>query len=158
MTKCLLGKCPGGGLAWYVSDCSNTYPIIQMDADVSEATPNYGVAPGVTVRRVAVFLQLCKLTDQLAEFSLNKYNGQDFYDGVSHVERKSSSTWLMLVSMVEGFTVPITITPSDSSCTTPSCGIDLDPLKNCDARLALPIGTDKFCKTAHLRNDVTIIS
>jgi len=43
------------------------------------------------------------------------------------------------------FTVAMTITPSDSSCPVGSCGVDADPLKHCDARLAWPKGSNQIC-------------
>lgn len=50
------------------------------------------------------------------------------------------------VSMVEGLTVPVTVTPSEHSCTVGSCGIEADPLMNCDSRLVYPKGENKICR------------
>ncbi|ODN80974.1 hypothetical protein L202_03084 [Cryptococcus amylolentus CBS 6039] len=70
----------------------------------------------------------------LAEISLNQYMGQDFYD----------------ISIVDGYNLPMTITPSDSSCTPPSCGADTDILTQCDPSLVYPKGNDKIysCNSA----------
>ncbi|TYJ57676.1 hypothetical protein B9479_001530 [Cryptococcus floricola] len=70
----------------------------------------------------------------LAEFTLNGYSGQDSYD----------------ISIVDGYNLPVTITPSDSSCTRSSCGAETDILTQCDPYLAYPQGNDKIysCNSA----------
>ncbi|WVQ73790.1 hypothetical protein IAR50_003370 [Cryptococcus sp. DSM 104548] len=70
----------------------------------------------------------------LAEFTLNGYSERDSYD----------------ISIVNGYNLPMTITPSDSSCTTSSCGAETDILTQCDPYLAFPKGNDKIysCNSA----------
>ncbi|ORX39164.1 thaumatin family-domain-containing protein [Kockovaella imperatae] len=64
----------------------------------------------------------------IAEFGMGGAEYGDFYD----------------VSMVEGFTVSMSITPSTSSCTVASCGAETDILRQCDPRLVWPKGSDQI--------------
>ncbi len=68
----------------------------------------------------------------LAEFTLSGAGGKDYYD----------------VSLVDGYNLPIKITPSISSCHTASCSVDLGP--NCPAGLKGPFDSSGFpvgCKS-----------
>jgi len=68
----------------------------------------------------------------LAEFTLLASGGLDYYD----------------VSLVDGFNLPVQITPSVSSCHTAGCNVDLGP--NCPANLKGPFDSTGFpvgCKS-----------
>eukprot|EP00253_Pinus_taeda_P032386 PITA_32386 len=73
----------------------------------------------------------CTLSGQppatLAEYTLNGGNGQDSYD----------------ISLVDGFNLPLAITPSDSSCTAPKCQNNINA--NCPAELLVTDGCDSAC-------------
>ena len=71
----------------------------------------------------------------LAEFSLLQANGNDFYD----------------VSIVDGYGLPVRITPSASACHVAECAVDLGPI--CPAALVGPLDSNGFplgCKSACL--------
>ena len=73
----------------------------------------------------------------LAEFSLRQSGGDDFYD----------------VSLVDGYGLPVRISPSASSCHVAECAVDLGPI--CPAALKGPYDSSGFpvgCKSACLAN------
>ena len=61
------------------------------------------------------------------------------------VDGQSDPDLLLPELIFTGFSVPMTITPSDSSCTTASCGEQTDILTQCDPRLVLPAGSKAIC-------------
>ncbi|WVQ81119.1 hypothetical protein IAT38_003241 [Cryptococcus sp. DSM 104549] len=63
----------------------------------------------------------------LAEFTIDAEN-LDSYD----------------ISIVDGYNLPMEITPSDSSCHKGSCGAETDILTQCDPALVVPKGSDKI--------------
>ena len=69
----------------------------------------------------------------LAEISLRQTDGNDFYD----------------VSIVDGYGLPVRVTPSASACHVTECAIDLGPI--CPAALQGPFDSNGFplgCKSA----------
>ena len=73
----------------------------------------------------------------LAEFSLRQTDGNDFYD----------------VSLVDGYGLPVSVTPSASACHVAECAVDLGP--NCPTALKGPFDSTGFplgCKSACLAN------
>jgi hypothetical protein len=65
----------------------------------------------------------------ILEFSLNSYNDLDFYD----------------VSLVQGFNIPIKLTPSFNSCGTVNCTADITG--ECPTQLQVPGGCNNPCTT-----------
>ena len=73
----------------------------------------------------------------LAEFSLRQNDDNDYYD----------------VSLVDGYGLPVRITPSASACHVAECAVDLGPI--CPAALKGPFDSTGFplgCKSACLAN------
>lgn len=73
----------------------------------------------------------------LAEFSLRQTDGNDFYD----------------VSLVDGYGLPVSVTPSASACHVAECAVDLGPI--CPTALKGPFDSTGFplgCKSACLAN------
>ncbi|GKV46354.1 hypothetical protein SLEP1_g53339 [Rubroshorea leprosula] len=70
--------------------------------------------------------------ESLVEFSIAANGGQDFYD----------------VSLVDGFNVPLSITPQggDPGCNSTSCPMDIN--KVCPPELQVVVGTVMGCKSA----------
>ncbi|CAL5187547.1 unnamed protein product [Lathyrus oleraceus] len=65
----------------------------------------------------------------ILEFALNMYNNLDFYD----------------VSLVQGFNIPIKLTPSSSSCGMVNCTRNITD--ECPAQLKVPGGCNNPCTT-----------
>eukprot|EP00253_Pinus_taeda_P005169 PITA_05169 len=63
----------------------------------------------------------------LAEYTLNGANGRDTYD----------------ISLVDGFNLPLSITPSDSSCPTVDCSSNITA--SCPTELTVVDGCDSAC-------------
>lgn len=63
----------------------------------------------------------------LIELSLNKYNDLDFYD----------------ISLVDGFNIPLQLTPSFNACSTVECNADING--ECPTQLKVPDGCNNPC-------------
>eukprot|EP01018_Ginkgo_biloba_P023081 Gb_07679 [translate_table: standard] len=63
----------------------------------------------------------------LAEFALNQFTNQDFYD----------------ISLVDGFNLPLSITPSNSQCKKTGCNSDIN--SKCPDELRVPDGCKSPC-------------
>ena len=73
----------------------------------------------------------------MAEFSLHQAGGSDFYD----------------VSLVDGYGLPVRISPSSSACHVAECSVDLGP--SCPDALKGPFDANGFplgCKSACYAN------
>jgi hypothetical protein len=97
----------------------------------------------------------------VAEWTLQGNGNNDVYDGTWAVSLRS---WIdttdvvavhvirhSLVSVVNGFNLPMSIIPSASSCSVASCPVDLDP--QCPQQLIGPLnstGGPAGCKSACL--------
>nr|ADB97928.1 thaumatin-like protein L4 [Pinus monticola] len=63
----------------------------------------------------------------LAEYTLNGGNNRDTYD----------------ISLVDGFNIPLSITPSDASCTAPTCSSNINTI--CPSELKVTDGCNSAC-------------
>eukprot|EP00928_Gymnodinium_smaydae_P024574 TRINITY_DN19847_c0_g1_i1.p1 TRINITY_DN19847_c0_g1~~TRINITY_DN19847_c0_g1_i1.p1 ORF type:complete len:234 (+),score=0.25 TRINITY_DN19847_c0_g1_i1:67-768(+) len=63
----------------------------------------------------------------LAEYTLNGGNNRDTYD----------------ISLVDGFNIPLSITPSDGTCTAPTCSSNVNTV--CPAELKVTDGCNSAC-------------
>eukprot|EP00253_Pinus_taeda_P021529 PITA_21529 len=63
----------------------------------------------------------------LAEYTLNGGNNRDTYD----------------ISLVDGFNIPLSITPSDATCTAPTCSSNINTV--CPAELKVTDGCNSAC-------------
>jgi len=71
----------------------------------------------------------------LFEYGLNGYMNQDFYD----------------ISLVAGFNIPLTVTPSNSACKAIGCTGDVNG--NCPAQLKVTDGCQSACNIFHQPQD-----
>ncbi|KAL7416604.1 thaumatin-like protein [Mrakia frigida] len=74
-----------------------------------------------------------QLPTTLAEFGLGQWQGVDFYD----------------LSLVDGYNLPVSITPSDDACKAPSCAAELNAPCPADLQSSFDdAGSNLGCKSA----------